>query len=269
MMPSALMTSSAYSISWSAPSRSGIGTYAKTPKRPGWSERIFAAWSLARRARRRCSSMPSFGMLKPPDASTDRIVVATPAWFIWSSVSSIFQFITTGVVRTFSFFHNSWTKGGNMWWCTSMRCGLVVDGLCAQTAGADKAVAAPNAPNDFRKVRRELQPQAATQPWTGALASTGSQRICGISPGTRCPSNPTSQCRRSTCGLPQLLGDARREIGEHTVGACALERDQTFRHRLLAVEPTVLRRRHDHRVLARHLIGEGRHAEVIFHAREH
>ena len=55
---------------------------------------------------------------------------------------------------------------------------------CAQTAGADSAVAALKAPNDFRNVRRVLQPQIATQPWVRAVASTGSQRMCGSLPGS-------------------------------------------------------------------------------------
>ena len=68
------------------------------------------------------------------------------------------------------------------------------------------------------------------------------------------------QLHAATCF--KLLGHARREIGQHAVGAGALERGQRLDHRLVAVDPAVLRRRHHHRVFARHLIGEGRHAEA-------
>ena len=66
----------------------------------------------------------------------------------------------------------------------------------------------------------------------------------------------------------QFFRDAWREIREHAVGARALEGNQAFDHRAFAVKPAVLRRRLDHRVLAGHLIGEGRHAECLFHARD-
>jgi hypothetical protein len=36
-------------------------------------------------------------------------------------------------------------------------------------------------------------------------------------------------------------------------------------HGLAAIDKTPLRRRHDHRILARHLIGEGGHAEALLH----
>src|SRR5439155_6042672 len=66
--------------------------------------------------------------------------------------------------------------------------------------------------------------------------------------------------------ISERFGHARGEIGKHAARAGALEGDQALDHRLLAVEPTVLRRCHDHRIFARYLIGEGRHGEGVFHA---
>src|SRR5262249_6536398 len=55
----------------------------------------------------------------------------------------------------------------------------------------------------------------------------------------------------------QSFGNPRSEIGEHAACTGALEGDQALHHRFLAVEPTVLRGCHDHRIFARYLIGEG------------
>src|ERR1700732_1291636 len=61
----------------------------------------------------------------------------------------------------------------------------------------------------------------------------------------------------------QPLRHTRREIGEDRVGARALEGDEAFEHGFVAVDKTTVRRRHEHRIFARHLIGEGRHAEAL------
>src|SRR5271163_4913163 len=61
----------------------------------------------------------------------------------------------------------------------------------------------------------------------------------------------------------QLLRGPWREICEHPVGASALESDEALHHRLVAVEPAVVGGRHDHRIFAAHLIGEGRRAEFV------
>src|SRR4029079_492446 len=52
----------------------------------------------------------------------------------------------------------------------------------------------------------------------------------------------------STCF--ELFRHARGEIGQNSVTPGAFERCQAFDHGPVAVEPAVLHRRHDHRVLA-------------------
>src|ERR1700751_1978845 len=73
----------------------------------------------------------------------------------------------------------------------------------------------------------------------------------------------------SLCHRLELFRHARRKICEHAVAAGALECDQALDHGALAIEPAVLRRRHDHRVLARDLVREGRHAERLLHSAQH
>src|SRR4029079_2300949 len=66
----------------------------------------------------------------------------------------------------------------------------------------------------------------------------------------------------STCF--EFFRHARGEIGQNPVTPGPLERRQALDNGALAVEPAVLRRRHDHRVFAGHLVGEGRHPEDFF-----
>ena len=61
------------------------------------------------------------------------------------------------------------------------------------------------------------------------------------------------------------LCGAAREIGEDPVGARAAHREQRLEHHLPLVEPAVAGGGHQHRVLATHLVDEGRHAEAVLH----
>src|SRR5664279_698083 len=74
---------------------------------------------------------------------------------------------------------------------------------------------------------------------------------------------------RTACAMresPRAQG-ARRvesEVREHAIGTGALEGAERFHHHRVVVEPAVLRRRLEHRVLAAHLVGERRQAELVF-----
>src|ERR1700753_1613158 len=68
---------------------------------------------------------------------------------------------------------------------------------------------------------------------------------------------------------PTLFRGLRRKIPQHPVGAGALDPDQAFHHRPLAVDPAVGGSPCDHGVFARHLVGEGRHREGILDAPQH
>ena len=63
----------------------------------------------------------------------------------------------------------------------------------------------------------------------------------------------------------QLLRRLRRKIGQDAVGAGALEAEQAFHHRPLAVDPAIAGGGRDHRVFAGHLVDEGRHREGVLH----
>jgi hypothetical protein len=56
------------------------------------------------------------------------------------------------------------------------------------------------------------------------------------------------------------------EVGQHAIGAGALEGQQAFHHHRVVVEPAVLRGGLEHGVLAADLVGEGGHAEFVLHA---
>src|SRR5277367_4451272 len=61
----------------------------------------------------------------------------------------------------------------------------------------------------------------------------------------------------------QPLRRLRREVGEDAVGAGALEGEQAFHDRAVAVDPAIAGGGCDHRVFAGHLIDEGRHRESV------
>src|SRR5438874_12956552 len=63
--------------------------------------------------------------------------------------------------------------------------------------------------------------------------------------------------------LCQSFRNARREISENPIRSGTFEGNEAFRHRLLAVEPPIARRSHDHGIFARDLIGESRPAEGV------
>ena len=66
-----------------------------------------------------------------------------------------------------------------------------------------------------------------------------------------------------SAALLQAARHIAREIGENAVGAGPLEGEQAFRNGALRVKPAILDGRHDHRIFARHLIGEGRHVKGL------
>jgi hypothetical protein len=66
--------------------------------------------------------------------------------------------------------------------------------------------------------------------------------------------------------LAQLARGVEREVGQHAVGAGALEGQQRFHHHQVVVQPAVGGGGLQHRVFAAHLVGEGRHAELVLHA---
>ena len=65
-----------------------------------------------------------------------------------------------------------------------------------------------------------------------------------------------------------MLGDLSGEVGEHEIGARAFDGVEMLERDGRAVEPSVGRRRLDHRVLTRHVIGGDRHVELGAHARD-
>src|SRR3990170_3782799 len=64
-------------------------------------------------------------------------------------------------------------------------------------------------------------------------------------------------------GLTEKPRGLNGEIRQNAIGPGSLEGQQAFQDRSLAIEPAVLRRGTDHRILAAHLIGERRHAERL------
>src|SRR5581483_9133852 len=64
----------------------------------------------------------------------------------------------------------------------------------------------------------------------------------------------------------KLFDSFRREITQHAVGSRALTGDKAFHHSLVAVDPAIRRRGHNHRIFAGHLVNEGRHAESVLQA---
>src|SRR5258708_32696813 len=71
---------------------------------------------------------------------------------------------------------------------------------------------------------------------------------------------------RFALALLQPLADLDRGVGEHAIGAGALEGEQGLHHHPVAVEPAIGVGGLDHRVFAGDLIGEGRHAEGLLDA---
>mmetsp|Transcript_20573 Transcript_20573/g.38351 ORF Transcript_20573/g.38351 Transcript_20573/m.38351 type:complete len:225 (-) Transcript_20573:1339-2013(-) len=68
-----------------------------------------------------------------------------------------------------------------------------------------------------------------------------------------------------TSALFQQPRGVQREVGQHTVGAGALEGQQALHHHGVVIEPAIGGSGLEHRVLAAHLVGEGRHAEFVLH----
>src|SRR5487761_1700625 len=66
----------------------------------------------------------------------------------------------------------------------------------------------------------------------------------------------------------EARGGFARKVGEDAVRAGALEAEERFHDHAL-VEPAALDRAAQHRVLAAHLIGEGRQLEAFLHAPDH
>src|SRR6478736_9265680 len=62
----------------------------------------------------------------------------------------------------------------------------------------------------------------------------------------------------------QLFRGPGCEVGEDAVGAGALESQQTFHHRPLAVDPAIAGGGRYHRVFARYLVDECRHRKRVF-----
>src|SRR3546814_10615697 len=66
--------------------------------------------------------------------------------------------------------------------------------------------------------------------------------------------------------LFRSLRGALGEITQDHVGAGAAEAQQRFEHRLAFIEPAVVDRALQHRILAADLVRGGRHDELILHA---
>src|SRR6201996_9186999 len=64
----------------------------------------------------------------------------------------------------------------------------------------------------------------------------------------------------------KFLRNSRSKVAEHTVRPGALEGDQAFHHRLLAIQPAVAGGSHQHRIFTGHLVGESRPSEHVFDA---
>src|SRR5262245_63903002 len=71
-----------------------------------------------------------------------------------------------------------------------------------------------------------------------------------------------ARSKRSLTSL-EPLGDLAREVGDHEVGAGALDRRQVLERDRVAVEPSVLGRSLDHRVLAAHVVRGDRHFDGV------
>src|SRR3954462_7827335 len=100
---------------------------------------------------------------------------------------------------------------------------------------------------------------ASPWPWIVAAARRTSSSVTASSGADA--GGPSDRRREDIAGPPleraQPLRHPRRVIGEDPVGAGPLERDQALHHGALPVDPAVLGRGLHHRVLARHLVGEG------------
>ena len=140
-MPSALSVSRAYSASASAPSTSGSGSTAKSPKRVGLSRTTFAANSLHSRASARAAA------LSPkctPGSLIEMIDVCTPpssiSWSIFAGVQSFSVAWCTprAVARSYSL-------GMEKWVCVSIRKRRDELPACAK-AGADDRIPGISAP---------------------------------------------------------------------------------------------------------------------------
>src|SRR5690606_7007179 len=82
-------------------------------------------------------------------------------------------------------------------------------------------------------------------------------------PAADCPAPRPAGPGPSRFSALEYLRRARRKIGQYSVAAGPLERKQRFHHCPLAVDPAIGRSRLYHRILARYLIGEGRHGEFV------
>src|SRR5690606_13576435 len=92
-----------------------------------------------------------------------------------------------------------------------------------------------------------------TKPPSGTRGGGSSRKRSVLAP------NSTICTRASGAQLARRL---EREVGQHPVGARALEREQAFHHHEVVVQPTVGGRALEHRVFARDLVGEGGDLEL-------
>src|SRR5260221_6493441 len=132
--------------------------------------------------------------------------------------------------------------------------------ISSHSATRRTAVADPSR-STIPTARRRGQPSRRVihrTPQVGGYRRAGVMATRWVACGSR------ARVKTLACAF-QRLGNPRREGAEHAAGARALEGDQALHHRLLAVEPAVLRGRHDHRIFTRHLLRAGRHTASVLH----
>src|SRR5262245_17028013 len=111
---------------------------------------IFLVYSFDSRARRAAVSL-SLPRKVSCGVVGEHIAVAMPALSMSSSDFATDQLASGGLARL-AFFTASSQVGGEIWWWTSMRCGLA----CALRPDAAKAEAASTAAPPARRLRREI-----------------------------------------------------------------------------------------------------------------
>ena len=78
----------------------------------------------------------------------------------------------------------------------------------------------------------------AAKPTTARIRGSEAHRVKWKDRGAKHPPREARVCRWPSA--LEFLRRARREVCQHPVGAGALEGDQAFHHRLVAVDPAVL-----------------------------
>src|ERR1700704_2634105 len=143
---------------------------------------IFFVYSFDSRARRAALSL-SLPRKLSCGVVGEHIAVAMPALSMSSSDFATDQLASGGLAR-FAFFTASSQVGGEIWWCTAMRCGL----SCALRPDAANAPTASAAAPPASRLRRETVGVQQLQRPNSVRACVIASSRDGLS--LRCPGEP-------------------------------------------------------------------------------